>query len=291
MIPIPPPFDEDNQEALRISDTTETIHEMRKAFSAIKMRCAVAACEQPSWSQTCFAEITKLCEDALRTNDSLADGEWPATPATQEPTSDPEGAATQDQIGILSCDNHRMRKFGTLLAEAALYVIREYDGTHRLSLAVSAWAKAIGDEGGRGLLDTTPSPTLEKLAQEIDDLYEAPSRIRPLRRILEREFGASQSVAEAARAVMVIALSPGKNWDESLTEIKHIFAAREHELRELREECERLRKDLSQYGGHAFGCRSRRFAGYTGSGVPVHYDCNCGWPSIDAAMQPGAQRK
>lgn len=158
------------------------------------------------------------------------------------PTSDPEGAATQDQIGILSCDNHRMRKFGTLLAEAALYVIREYDGTHRLSLAVSAWAKAIGDEGGRGLLDTTPSPTLEKLAQEIDGLYEAPSRIRPLRRILEREFGASRSVSEAADEIMELP-NPFRDDDKAIRrDLESILSGfREHELRELREECGRLK--------------------------------------------------
>lgn len=63
--PIPSPSDPDNQESVHISELTETIQQMRKTFSAIKMRCAIAACERPSWSQTCFAEITKLCEEGL----------------------------------------------------------------------------------------------------------------------------------------------------------------------------------------------------------------------------------
>lgn len=58
--------DPDNQIPLMISAMAETIHNMRKAFSAIKMKCAVAACEKPSWSQTCFADITAICEEALK---------------------------------------------------------------------------------------------------------------------------------------------------------------------------------------------------------------------------------
>lgn len=46
-------------------------------------------------------------------------------------------------------DCKRMRKAGNNLAIAALHVIRDYDGVHRLSLAVSEWAKAVADEGGR----------------------------------------------------------------------------------------------------------------------------------------------
>ena len=52
------------------------------------------------------------------------------TPA-REP-SEVEVAAVE----MMSRDHARMRKAGTALAEAALRVIREYDGTHRLSLAV-----------------------------------------------------------------------------------------------------------------------------------------------------------
>jgi molybdenum-dependent DNA-binding transcriptional regulator ModE len=47
-------------------------------------------------------------------------------------------------------DNRRMRAAGTALAEAALRVVREYDGVHRLALAVAAWSTAVANEGGRG---------------------------------------------------------------------------------------------------------------------------------------------
>jgi len=50
---------------------------------------------------------------------------------------------------MLITDNHRMRNAGCKLAEAALFVIRNYDGCHRLALAVADWATAIADEGGR----------------------------------------------------------------------------------------------------------------------------------------------
>jgi len=36
-----------------------------------------------------------------------------------------------------------------LAEEAALRVVRDYDGVHRLALAVSAWAKVLADQGGR----------------------------------------------------------------------------------------------------------------------------------------------
>jgi hypothetical protein len=55
-----------------------------------------------------------------------------------------------DQIRALSSDNLAMRKAGCDLAAAALYTIGEFDGLHRLSLAVAEWSKAIGNEGGRG---------------------------------------------------------------------------------------------------------------------------------------------
>jgi hypothetical protein len=50
----------------------------------------------------------------------------------------------------LASENNALRKAGCKLAEAALYVAREYDGVHRLMLAVAEWAKAVADEGGRG---------------------------------------------------------------------------------------------------------------------------------------------
>ena len=59
----------------------------------------------------------------------------------------------QDLIKMLSEDNSRMRKAGSNLAIAALRVVRDYDGLHRLSLAIAEWSQAIANEGGRG--DTT----------------------------------------------------------------------------------------------------------------------------------------
>jgi len=54
-----------------------------------------------------------------------------------------------DAAAMLARDNARMRAAGCKLAAAALYVAAEYDGTHRLLLAVAEWAKAIADEGDR----------------------------------------------------------------------------------------------------------------------------------------------
>lgn len=51
---------------------------------------------------------------------------------------------------FLAEENRQLRKAGCKLAEAALHVTREYDGVHRLMLAVSEWATAVANEGGRG---------------------------------------------------------------------------------------------------------------------------------------------
>lgn len=47
-------------------------------------------------------------------------------------------------------ENAALRRAGCKLSEAALRVIRESDGIHRLALAVAEWAQAIADEGERG---------------------------------------------------------------------------------------------------------------------------------------------
>jgi hypothetical protein len=60
-------------------------------------------------------------------------------------------------------DNQRMRKAGNLLAEASLRVIREYDGLHRLSLAVAKWCEAVAIEGGRNKAEKSDDPMLETL--------------------------------------------------------------------------------------------------------------------------------
>ena len=55
-----------------------------------------------------------------------------------------------EQVKMLSKENEALRKAGARLARRAMYVVAEYDGLHRLSLAVSEWAKVMGDEHGRG---------------------------------------------------------------------------------------------------------------------------------------------
>ena len=65
----------------------------------------------------------------------------------------------KDIIKMIEKDNKRMREAGNNLAIAAMRVIRDYDGIHRLSLAVSEWSKAIADEGGRA--DTVERKKLE----------------------------------------------------------------------------------------------------------------------------------
>jgi hypothetical protein len=52
-------------------------------------------------------------------------------------------------ISMLSKDYLRLKKAGCKLAMAALRVNREYDGMHRLSLAVADFMQAIADEGDR----------------------------------------------------------------------------------------------------------------------------------------------
>ena len=54
-----------------------------------------------------------------------------------------------DLAEMLQRDNVRMRKAGGELAQAALRVIHDYDGLHRLSLAVAAWANAVASESDR----------------------------------------------------------------------------------------------------------------------------------------------
>jgi hypothetical protein len=54
-----------------------------------------------------------------------------------------------DPIDMLMSDNKRMRDAGCDLAEAAMRVINDYDGVHRLAKAVARWADAVADEGGR----------------------------------------------------------------------------------------------------------------------------------------------
>lgn len=59
-------------------------------------------------------------------------------------------ALTAEALAQLKEDNARLKKAGSDLAAAALRVVTDYDGLHRLMLATAGWAKALADEGGRG---------------------------------------------------------------------------------------------------------------------------------------------
>jgi hypothetical protein len=78
--------------------------------------------------------------------------EYYANPTGQPPPRLGGGSVAPDcsPEQYLASENNALRKAGCKLAEAALYVAREYDGVHRLMLAVAEWAKAVADEGGRG---------------------------------------------------------------------------------------------------------------------------------------------
>ena len=79
-----------------------------------------------------------------------------------------EGYPSAELIGMLGRDNERMRKAGTKLAEAAMHVVREHDGTHRLALAVAEWALALANEGDRGIQHGTAESRRQAAAPEAD---------------------------------------------------------------------------------------------------------------------------
>lgn len=70
-------------------------------------------------------------------------------PIENDPALSLLGVETE-QIKMLSKENEALRKAGARLARRAMYVVAEYDGLHRLALAVAEWAKVMGDENGRG---------------------------------------------------------------------------------------------------------------------------------------------
>lgn len=55
-----------------------------------------------------------------------------------------------DPVPQLSADYQALKDAGNAMAAAAFQVATEYDGCHRLMLAVAAWATAVANEGGRG---------------------------------------------------------------------------------------------------------------------------------------------
>jgi hypothetical protein len=56
---------------------------------------------------------------------------------------------TQGMIRMLEKDASEYRSAGNKLALAAIRVINEYDGIHRLSAAVRDWFDVVSKEGGR----------------------------------------------------------------------------------------------------------------------------------------------
>ena len=62
-------------------------------------------------------------------------------------------------VRMLQRDNQKMRRAGLHLAECASRVVKEYDGIHRLSLAVSKWYEVVANEGDR---DLTKKPNNKK---------------------------------------------------------------------------------------------------------------------------------
>ena len=52
-------------------------------------------------------------------------------------------------IEQLSKENAKLRKAGGFLAQRAMYTVTEFDGLHRLSLAVANWATVVANEGER----------------------------------------------------------------------------------------------------------------------------------------------
>lgn len=57
----------------------------------------------------------------------------------------------EETIEMITEDANAMRKAGNELAIASIRVAKDYDGIHRLMLAVSKWCAVIADEGKRKL--------------------------------------------------------------------------------------------------------------------------------------------
>jgi hypothetical protein len=55
----------------------------------------------------------------------------------------------EDFIELLNMENSKLKVAGYELVEAAIRVIKDYDGIHRLSLAVSNWFQVIANQSGR----------------------------------------------------------------------------------------------------------------------------------------------
>lgn len=58
----------------------------------------------------------------------------------------------RELIRMLTEENKKLKECGCKLAIASTRVIQEYDGLHRLSMAVSDWFKILANENGRDKL-------------------------------------------------------------------------------------------------------------------------------------------
>ena len=93
---------------------------------------------------------------------------------------------------MLITDNARLRSAGSKLAQAALRVISEFDGCHRLALAVAEFTRVLADEGGRSERSAEITEA-EEVAFQIHKLADAmaagyspgPKEIRSLAEMLE----------------------------------------------------------------------------------------------------------
>ena len=68
---------------------------------------------------------------------------------------EPEGDG--DLVKMLSRDISILKEGGYNLARAATNVVENYDGLHRLSLAIAEWHRSVADQGGRGTPPQQPS--------------------------------------------------------------------------------------------------------------------------------------
>lgn len=129
-------------------------------------------------------------------------------------------------VAAVEAENARLRRAGTMLAEAALYVVREDDGVHRLAAAVSAWATALASEHGRG---EGHGPDVGDPGLEMD---EAPADLTP-EAVKE---AMAEALAKEAR-LFAAGVPPSERVARAL---RQLATARGKEAAQLRETSEKL---------------------------------------------------
>jgi len=68
----------------------------------------------------------------------------------------------EELTDILNEDNKNILEAGHGLAKAVARVVEEYDGVHRLSLALSKWYLVIANRGDRGIKQLTKGKEMQK---------------------------------------------------------------------------------------------------------------------------------